>query len=139
MQLGLSGSVAIGAIPPTDRIAMARALAECSLFVLMSEFETHPLAVIEAAALGRPALVTDTSGLAELARFGIARAVPLTITTPQLAETIAEELRHPRPVPGFSAPTWQECTDRLVALYSDVLSPQSSLAPARGAARAQEE
>ena len=29
----------------------------------MSEFETHPLAVIEALALGRPALVADTSGL----------------------------------------------------------------------------
>ena len=41
-----------------------------ALVVLFSEYETHPLAVLEALSLGRPALVADTSGLSELARTG---------------------------------------------------------------------
>ena len=120
-QLGLAERVRIGSIPPEDRRAMAEAFAECSLVVLMSQFETHPLAVIEALALGRPALVADTSGLRELAEEGLARSVPLEITSADLAEAIVGELRHPREVPSISAPTWQECADSLLALYRDVL------------------
>ena len=138
-RLGLSKHVTIGAIPPSDRLAMAHALAGSALFVLMSEFETHPLAVIEALALGRPALVADTSGLSELAHSGLARSIPLTATTSQLAEAIVEELRHPRPAPSVSAPTWQECADRLLALYRDILSSQPNSTRTRVAARVQEE
>jgi glycosyltransferase involved in cell wall biosynthesis len=137
-RLGLREHVTIEAIEPSDRLAMARALAGSALFVLMSDFETHPLAVIEAVALGRPALVADTSGLAELARSGLARAIPLQSTTSQLARAIAEELRHPRTPPSFSAPTWQECAERLVALYDDILSSQPSAAQERVTARAQD-
>jgi glycosyltransferase involved in cell wall biosynthesis len=139
VRLGLTGNVTIGSIPPSDRMAMARALAGASLFVLMSEFETHPLAVIEALALGRPALVADTSGLAELAKSGHARAVPLETTTAALAETIVEELRAPRVVPDLVAPTWQECADRLLALYHDVLCSPPQAAAEHVARRVQED
>ena len=138
-QLGLGERVTIEAIPPSDRLAMARALAGSALLVLMSEFETHPLAVIEALALGRPALVADTSGLSELARAGLARAIPLEATTAELAETIVDELRHPRVTPDVAAPTWQECADQLLALYRDILSSQPSIPCERVAARMQEE
>jgi glycosyltransferase involved in cell wall biosynthesis len=138
-RLGLGASVTIGSIPPTDRMAMTRAFAECSLVVLMSEFETHPLAVIEALAMGRPALVADTSGLRELAERGLAQTVPLDITADQLAEKIVEELRNPREVPAIAAPTWQECADSLLALYSDVLSAEPSTAPAGAKPRVQGE
>jgi glycogen synthase len=121
-RLELADTVTIESIPPTERLEMTRALAGSSLFVLMSEFETHPLAVIEALALGRPALVADTSGLSELAASGLARAIPLESTTDELAETIVSELRNPRTVPPVSPPTWQECATNLLALYLDVLS-----------------
>ena len=137
--LGLTERVTIGAIPPTDRSAMARALAGCSLIVLMSEFETHPLAVIEALALGRPALVADTSGLHELAQRGLARAVPLDSTPDELAAAIVDEIRHPSPVPAVSAPTWRQCADELLALYGEVLSPRPSSARADTATRMQGE
>jgi len=138
-QLGLGGSVTIGAIPPSDRQAMSAALAGSSLFVLMSEFETHPLAVIEALALGRPALVADTSGLAELARSGVARAIPLDTPTAELAEIIVGELRNPRPVPDIAAPTWQECAERILGVYREVLSPAPLADGARVATRVQGE
>ena len=62
---------------------MADEIARSSLVVLMSEYETQPLAVLEAVALGRPVLVADTSGMTELAERGLAVAVPLD-THPQI-------------------------------------------------------
>jgi len=126
-RLGLGEHVTITAIPPEDRLAMARTLTESSLMVLMSEFETHPLAVIESLALGRPALVADTSGLREIAQRGLARAVPLGATAEELASAIVEELRHPHTVPNVSAPTWDECAQRLLALYRQVLEPREAV------------
>jgi glycosyltransferase involved in cell wall biosynthesis len=138
-RLGLGDSVTIGAIPPSDRQAMAAALAGSALFVLMSEFETHPLAVIEALALGRPALVADTSGLAELARTGVARAIPLDTPTAELAEAILCELRNPQPVPDIAAPTWQQCAERILGVYREVLSPVPLAEGAHVATRVQGE
>jgi glycogen synthase len=129
-RLDLADKVTIESIPPAERLEMTRALAGSSLFVLMSEFETHPLAVIEALALGRPALVADTSGLSELATSGLARAIPLGSTTGELAETIVSEIRNPRTVPCLSPPTWHECANKLIALYRDVLSsPPNAKSP----------
>ena len=138
-RLGLGGSVTIDAISPEDRLAMARALAASSLMVLMSEFETHPLSVIEALALGRPALVADTSGLREIARRGLARAIPLDSTTDELAAAIVDELEHPRTVPSVSAPTWQECARELLALYREVLASGQPVARPDATALTQEE
>jgi len=118
---------------------MSAALAGSSLFVLMSEFETHPLAVIEALALGRPALVADTSGLAELARSGVALAIPLDTPTAELAEIVVGELRNPRPVPDIAAPTWQECAERILGVYREVLNPVALAQGARVATRVEEE
>ena len=135
-RLGLAERVEIIAIPPEDRLAMARTLTESALTVLMSEFETHPLAVIEALALGTPALVADTSGLREIAESGLARAIPLSASTADLAQAIAEELRNPRPVKGVEAPTWDECATRLLAVYRDVLHSRQVARESAGVATA---
>ena len=37
------------------------------------------------------------------------------------AGAIVEELQHPREVPSVSAPTWDECAQRLLAVYREVL------------------
>ena len=108
------------------------------MFVLLSEFETHPLAVIEALAAGRPALVADTSGLSELAQRGVARALPLDSTTQELADAIVDELRNPRIVEGVSAPTWQDCARSLLELYREVLSQEPVARRASAAAGTQE-
>src|SRR5262249_39706137 len=71
--LNLESCVEIAGIPPSDRQGMARLLLSASLITLLSEYEAHPLAVVEALALGRPVLVTDTSGLGELAQQGLVR------------------------------------------------------------------
>ena len=63
------------AFPADDREAMAALLGRVSLVVLLSDFETHPLVALEAAAAGRRLLVADGSGLGELADNGLARSV----------------------------------------------------------------
>jgi len=138
-RLGLTNSVRIESIPASSRQTMAQTFVWCSLFVLMSEFETHPLAVIEALELGVPALVADTSGLRELAQRGLARSVPLDVTPEELAREILDELANPRRVPKVSAPTWQECAESLLALYVETLSSQPDHAPSGSAARIQGE
>lgn len=123
-ELGVSDNVEVGSIPAADRGAMAETLASLSLAVLISEFETHPLAVIEALAVGCPVLVADTSGLRELAEQGLARSVPLDISTRRLAEAILEDLRHPRTVPDIALPSWEECANGLLSVYEEALSPR---------------
>lgn len=104
-------------VPASDRQQMADLYAQAALVVLLSDYEAHPLSVIEARALGRPVLVTDTSGLAELADRGIAHAIPLSSSPDQIAEAIIKQLDQPAsPVP-VTLPTWEECTDHLLSLY----------------------
>lgn len=128
-RLGLQGKVRIESIPASNRQTMAQTFVWCSLLVLMSEFETHPLAVIEALELGVPALVADTSGLRELSERGLARAVPLDLSPDELAAEILLELADPRPVPAVFAPTWEQCAQRLLVVYRNVLARRASTGP----------
>ncbi len=117
LRLGVQDRIDIHPIPPDQRQAMARQLSRAAVVVLLSEFETHPIAVLEALALGRPALVADTSGLRELAQQGLARAIPLNSTPAQVAAAVAEQIRHPLKPAGLRLPTWDECAGGLLELY----------------------
>ena len=100
---------------------MARELSKVALVVLLSEYETQPAAVLEGLALGRPALVADTSGLSELATRGLARAIPLESSPEQVAAAVLAQLRDPLlPPANLELPTWERCTSDLIALYQDV-------------------
>jgi glycosyltransferase involved in cell wall biosynthesis len=121
-RLGVSERVEIRAVPPAERRAMATELSRAALVTLLSDFETHPIAALEAIALGRPVLVADTSGLSELAERGLARAIPLASSPSRTAAAIIEEMRRPRRVQPQAVPTWDDCAERLLAVYRDVLS-----------------
>jgi glycosyltransferase involved in cell wall biosynthesis len=120
-RLGVADRVDIRAIPPTDRGAMAEELSKVGLVVLLSEYETQPIAILEALALGRPALVADTSGLAELAQRGLARAIPLSSSAEQVAVAAVEQLCRPPALKPLALPTWDDCANGLLALYEAVL------------------
>lgn len=119
--LGVADRVEIRAIPATERQRMAEELSRTALVVLLSDYETHPIAVLEALALGRPVLVTKTSGLAELADQGLARAIPLESTSEQIAAAVLEQLRQPLVPDSIHLPTWDDCANTLLALYHVVL------------------
>jgi glycosyltransferase involved in cell wall biosynthesis len=119
-RLGVANRVEIRAIPARDRALMAEVLSCASLVLLLSERESHPVAVIEALALGRPALVADTSGLHELAGRGWARAVPLESTSQEVAGAIIDQLHEPQSPPSIQLPTWDECASALLDIYLEI-------------------
>lgn len=120
-KLNVADHVEIRAVPVTERDRMAEEVSQAALVVLFSEYETHPIAVLEAIALGRPALVAATSGLNELADKGLAKAISLDSTPRQIAEAVLEQLRQPHLPPPFKLPTWDECATDLFTLYQQVV------------------
>jgi glycosyltransferase involved in cell wall biosynthesis len=119
-QLGVVEQVEIRAVPPGERERMARELSQVDLVVLLSEYETHPIAVIEALSLGRPVLVADTSGLGELSRKGWARAVPLNSSPEQVAEAVLLQLEQPLVPAELDLFTWEDCASQLLGLYRSI-------------------
>jgi glycosyltransferase involved in cell wall biosynthesis len=120
-KLALDDYVSIGRIPPQERQRLADLLSSAGLVVLLSEYEAHPVAVMEALALGRQVLVSDTSGLHELAQKGLCRAVPLNISSADLANVMAEELQNRRDAPQISLPDWDRCADDLTRVYEGIV------------------
>lgn len=119
--LGVADRVELTSLPAEDREGMARLLRRTSIVVLLSEFETHPLVALEAAAAGRRLLVADRAGLGELARDGLARAVFPQDPPEAVGRAIVEELERPAPErQALELPTWEECAEELLALYRDV-------------------
>ncbi len=125
-KVGVADRIEFRAIPVADREAMAAELSQAALVVLLSEYETHPIAALESLALGCPVLVTDTSGLSELARHGLARAIPLKSTDQQVASAVLEQLERPLIPSQIHLPTWDECAADLLALYRSVVQEARS-------------
>lgn len=120
-RLGVADRVLIEAVPAGAEQELAARLSAMDVVVLMSEFETHPLAMLEALALGRPVVVADTSGLSELAAEGHARAVPLNCDPAVLAEAVLAEAEHPTRSEALVLPSWDDCAAAHLALYEAVL------------------
>jgi glycosyltransferase involved in cell wall biosynthesis len=115
--LGIADAVEISAVAADDRAEMARRLSQVDLVVLLSDFETHPIAALETISLGRPLLVASGSGLGELAQRGLARAIDPELAPRAAAEAILRELRDPLSRAAVALPTWDECAAALLALY----------------------
>ncbi|HMI80324.1 MAG TPA: glycosyltransferase, partial [Solirubrobacterales bacterium] len=120
-ELGVAERVEVTSVPADDPGGMAALLGRVSLVVLMSEFETHPLVALEAAAARRRLLVADAGGLAELAADGFGRAIPLDSPPERIAAAAIEQLAQPQPERAPSLTSWDECTAALIDLYGSVL------------------
>jgi glycogen synthase len=117
--LDLADAVSIASVP---RDELPATLLGASLVTLLSEYEAHPVAVMEALAARRPVLVADTSGFRELAEEGLVRTVPLDAPPEAVAEAIVLELDRPAPATVPALPTWDDTTDALEALYRRVVA-----------------
>ncbi|HET9198145.1 MAG TPA: glycosyltransferase [Solirubrobacterales bacterium] len=121
-ELGLGERVEITSVPSGDPQGMATLLGGVSLVVLMSEFESHPLVALEAAAARRRLLVAEAGGLREIAEDGFGRGIPLDSTPEQVAEAALEELAKPLPQRSPSLSSWDECAAALLDLYGSISS-----------------
>lgn len=118
-QIGMAEHVDIRSVPASDRVAMAQELSQASVVALLSEYEAHPVAIMEALALRRPVLVADTSGMSELAQQGLARAIPLASFPAEIAHAVLQQIEEPLIPPSeFALPTWDECAKQVRAVYS---------------------
>ena len=118
---GVAEHVEISSIPPGNRRAMAERLSQASLVVLLSDYESHPQAVMEALTLKLPVLVTNTSGLRELAEAGYVRSIPLHSTPSQIANAVLQQLDNPLNPPPIALPTWEGYMKRLLDIYGEIV------------------
>jgi glucosyl-dolichyl phosphate glucuronosyltransferase len=121
-EMGLEGQVEITSVPSGDPQGMATLLGGVSLVVLMSEFESHPLVALEAAAARRRLLVAEAGGLKEIAEDEFGRGIPLDSTPEQVAAAALEELAKPLPDRSPSLSSWDECAAALLDLYGSISS-----------------
>jgi len=120
-RLHLDEHVLIEGIPPKERQRVADLLASAGLVILLSDYEAHPVAVMEALSLRRPVLVSDTSGLREIADKGLCRSVPLNADPKMLAQVMADELDNPRQIAHMALPDWDRCAGSLLRIYEGVV------------------
>jgi glycosyltransferase involved in cell wall biosynthesis len=116
----LEDVVEITHVPPSDRTGMARELLSAALVMLFSEYEAHPVAVMEAVAMNCSILVADTTGLSEMAQKKLAKAIPINSSPQQIAEAMVDQLAHPFRADTVELPTWDTCADQLYKLYTQV-------------------
>jgi glycosyltransferase involved in cell wall biosynthesis len=122
-RMGVTDHMEIRSVPAGNRQAMAEQLSQATLVALLSEYEAHPIAVMEALALQRSVLVTDTSGLSELAEQGLVRAIPLKSTPEEIALAALQQIEEPPTAPAhLTLPTWEDCARQLQALYNATTS-----------------
>ena len=125
-RLGLTDRVEMTSIPSDQPEQMAALLRRAWVFALLSEFETHPIAAVEAVAAGCRLAVADVGGTRELAESGLARTVPLDAPAEEIGAVLAEELELP-PQSGRPAVFgWDECAIRLLDLYRAVLDERTN-------------
>lgn len=120
-RLGVADRVTIEFVPPERRSAMAEELGRAAVVSLLSDYESHPVAITEALSLGRPVVALDNSGVSELIRAGLVHGVPSDATESQIALALLEQLRSTQPAARPQLPTWDECVTEIVAVYRSVL------------------
>lgn len=118
-ELGVADRLSIRAFGPQERAAMGSMVANADVVCLLSEYEAHPVAVMEAIGTGSKALVADTSGLSELGRDGLVTLVPLEASPEQVAAAALAVAAAPRTAPPH-VQTWDDCADQLLRLYDEV-------------------
>lgn len=120
--LGLDGSVEFGSIPAGNPQAMADAYGQAHVVALLSEYEAHPVAVMEALAVGRPVVASQSTGLAEIVAGGLARGVASDATAAEIAGALLRQIHDPLEVDRTTLPTWDDCAAQLHDLYRSVLA-----------------
>ena len=119
-QLGVDDIVEIRSVDPTCRDELARLVADASVFLLLSDYESQGMAVLEALALDVPVLVASTTALTELSDQVNVWAVPARCTPHELAESVLDVLAAPKLARTAALPRWDDIVDRLEAVYEDV-------------------
>lgn len=116
-RLGVSDRLTIRHVPPADRETMSRVLAESSVVAALSDYEAHPVAVMEALSVRRPVVGYDIAGMGELVAQGWVRGVTPGASATSVAHSLVEAMSAPCPVEQAKLPTWDSCAAQLSQIY----------------------
>jgi glycosyltransferase involved in cell wall biosynthesis len=119
-RLGVADAVTIRSIPPQDRTAMARALRSAEVMAALSDYEAHPVAVMEALTLGTPVVGYDVAGMADLVEDGLARGLAPGSSPERAAAALLDCMADGPGQPAPSLPTWETCAEQLAEVYRTV-------------------
>jgi len=120
--LGVSDRVSIKHVALADRQGMATALAESSVVAALSDYEAHPVAVMEALGIERPVVGYDIAGIGELFAAGWVRGVPRGAPAAAVAQELVKAMSSPSLVDQAQLPSWDSCADQLAHVYLSSLS-----------------
>jgi len=127
--LDLDEFVTIEYIPPTERSRMAEALCAASVLAAFSDYEAHPVAVMEALALGVPVVGVDAAGIGEMVAANLVRGVPPDADIRSIADTLTASLRHRAVQASPQLPSWDSAADTLASIYLETVTSASRAAP----------
>jgi len=119
--------VTIRQVPPSDRVAMATEMAQASVIAAMSDYEAHPVAVMEALSVGRPVVGYDVAGIGELVAEGLVRGVAPGASASVVAEQLLKAMRIAGLVTLPELPTWDTAACELGQLYASTAGRGSRL------------
>jgi glycosyltransferase involved in cell wall biosynthesis len=119
--LGVYDRVSIKHVAPADRHGMATALAESCVVAALSDYEAHPVAVMEALSVGRPVVGYDIAGIGELVAAGWVRGVPRGAPAVAVAQELVTAMSSPSLVDRAQLPSWDSCADQLAHVYLSAL------------------
>ena len=128
-KLGLKDRVAVGGIPPERRKEMGSTLASASVIVLLSDYEAHPVAALEAISLECSVIANNSTGFAEMAKSGLLRGIDPQASPKAVAAAIVEEIdRSPDGRRTVKIANWDDCTGNLLDIYFDVVGARRQTA-----------
>jgi glycosyltransferase involved in cell wall biosynthesis len=119
-RLGVEKAVTFTAFGHDRRDHLGALVHASDVMALLSDYEAHPVAVMEALALGTKVVVADGSGLAELARHPLVTVIDPRAPAATVAQVLADAASGTA-VPAPTLPTWDDCADGVERLYDEVL------------------
>lgn len=120
-ELGVADRLSIRSFGPDERGGLGKIVSDADVVCLLSDYEAHPIAVMEAVGTGTKALVADTSGLSELGRAGLATTIALEAPPDEVAAAVLTLAAAPPSAPP-AIPTWDDCAAQLEQLYREVIA-----------------
>jgi glycosyltransferase involved in cell wall biosynthesis len=119
-RLDVATAVTIESIPPGDRRRMADSLGRASVFAALSEYEAHPVAVMEALTLGIPVVGLDTAGTGDLIKDGLVTGIPADASPAAVARILVAALGGRGTKGPAALPTWDITAAQMARIYADV-------------------
>jgi glycosyltransferase involved in cell wall biosynthesis len=121
-KLGLTGRVHM--FQDVPRSKLLELYAQCEAFVLLSNYESSGLAVMDAFALQKPTITSTEAVLGEYARRGFSVGVAFPSRAEGLAIQIENVLRNPSKYKPkrFEMLSWTDVANRTLAVYNKALN-----------------